>query len=118
MTQAKHTKGPWAFKSLGAVSGKNAGLIQLEQIVDNFGNEIARIDYSILSGSELGHKHGEANATLIAASPELLEALRNAANTFYALRDHAQSEGLAGTVEQNAINAIIAAIAKAQGGVA
>lgn len=41
----------------------------------------------------------------------LINGLRDAANTFYALRDHAQSEGLKATVEQNAINAIISILA-------
>ena len=49
-------------------------------------------------------------------STEMLEALRNACNTFYALRDHAQAEGLAATVEQNAIDAIAAVVNRIAGG--
>ena len=43
----------------------------------------------------------------------LIEALRDAANTLYALRDHAREQGLAGEVEQQAIIKICAAIKKA-----
>lgn len=64
-------------------------------------------------GNFFAKTYNSQDALLIAASPDLLEALRDAANTLHALKDHALEQGLAATLEQAAITKIADAIAKA-----
>ena len=50
------------------------------------------------------------------ATPEtLVEAIRNMLNSVYALRDHAQAEGMKAEVEQKIINIGIKALTQAEG---
>ena len=112
----QHTPGPWE-SNLVQVNGTNAMTYQIEgNALDVATRRVAvliRGDMSPNGHCTYSAAEEEANARLIAAAPELLDALRNACNHFYALRDHAIESGLQGTVEQQAINEIIAAITKA-----
>ena len=75
MKQFKGTKGFWTI---------NKTLIELE-VVDEEGSEFEAIDILsedmrniILVPTDVGSEQAEANAKLIAAAPELLEALKDA----------------------------------------
>jgi hypothetical protein len=68
-TETKHTKGPWTADRRGAQGVANYTVIGTPA---NFHTEIARVYH----GDRFAN--GEANARLIAASPDLLEALRAA----------------------------------------
>lgn len=89
---SKHTPGPW--KAHKRSVGSKTRQIALMSI---------------------GDEECAANARLIAAAPELVETIRDLLNGLYALRDHAQSEGCEGQVEQKLIDLGIKAIAKAEG---
>lgn len=68
MKESKHTPAPWRVEKGGA----NNDLIWVEDIVGNTVCDLYfRNDYSAL----FSHENDEANAHLIAAAPELLEAL-------------------------------------------
>ena len=99
MTQTKHTPAPWNI-----AVGYSAQY-----------HYITVPDVGVVAEVHKQSRNAEANARLIAAAPELLEALRDTCNTLYALRDHAIEQGLQASVEQMAIDKIIAAIAKAKG---
>lgn len=102
MTQAKHTQGPWRlspFSSNEIISGKIA-------TTENMGKPIAVVNG--WNNASLPEKEEyRANAHLIAAAPELLEALEHAA--FHL-------ERLGYEEEEPGMTKIRAAIAKARGG--
>ena len=68
---SKHTPGPWAAESEGSIvaveSGRDAGRVIVE---------LARADGRSVGGTKAMDAAMEANARLIAAAPELLEALQ------------------------------------------
>lgn len=76
MTQAKHTPGPWVLgekkDTYFRIYGKGATIAKVDICVNK----------EQISPSTFREKleEGEANARLIAAAPELLEALKMAAN--------------------------------------
>lgn len=73
MTQTKHTPGPW-----GIIEGKT--LLHVETRHDNpTGAGVAICSVP---------KSAEANARLIAAAPEMLNALKHALNGIECYRDH------------------------------
>jgi hypothetical protein len=100
---SNYTPAPWEVSSGGDVWPVN-------------GNPRVKI-CTVTKPSPANGINWQANAYLIAESPNLLLTLREAVNTLYALRDHAKSKGddLAGIVEQNAIDKIIIAINRAEG---
>lgn len=70
MTEAKYTPGPW--KAVSDV--KNAGCLLVNPAVESkLGTPICRIDLY----SDAKNDQRQANASLIAAAPELLEALQS-----------------------------------------
>jgi len=90
ITYAKHTPGPW-----GVTPGDG------RYIVGAAGDEV------IASVEGQNQAVDEANALLIAAAPELLDALRKSARALKGAHRN--------TYIQDAINAVEAAIAKAEG---
>jgi hypothetical protein len=90
MSNTKHTPGPWVIDKSNPVK------------IQGIGHQ-PQIRYPVCSVSALG-KHWQANARLMAAAPELLDAciLAEASDSFTRLNSAAQ-------------NAIRAAIAKATG---
>lgn len=99
-TKASFTPGPWYVSDT----------LQLYSEVTD--DHLANLDTAM---DKLPAEMTYANARLIAACPSMLAALQSVCNGLYALRDHAQSEGLAATVEQRLIDECISAIAKAVG---
>jgi hypothetical protein len=83
-TETKHTKGPWTADRRGAQGVANYTVIGTPA---NFHTEIARVYH----GDRFAN--GEANARLIAASPDLLEALRAMHAAFNAKRPIPKEEG-------------------------
>lgn len=61
----KHTKGPWSFSPMRG----QAGHCIMAQVWDDEGNNLCSID------TRYGEDKASANAKLIAAAPELLNAL-------------------------------------------
>ena len=99
---SKHNAGPWEVKGdLIVVAGTSPQEHDPEAIA-----KVLRYG---------GTRPADANGRLIASAPKMLEALREVANSLYALRDHAQEQGLAATVEQRNIDLICAVIAEAEG---
>jgi hypothetical protein len=68
---ASHTPGPWAVRS-GMSAADNADWITTAGCTPR---RIARVSSGRLAG-EISHAEGHANAHLIAAAPEMLEALQ------------------------------------------
>lgn len=68
----KHTKGEWEHTSMKGTEGH----CFCAQVFDGEGNSLCHID------SRYGEKEATANAKLIAASPELLEACKAARAVF------------------------------------
>lgn len=91
MTQAKYTLGPWKAVSIGR------SLEVAPAICTLYNNDKAS---------------GEANAQLISAAPDLLEALKNATNVLAAI-----ATGDLKTIERNSPAILLArvAISKAEG---
>jgi hypothetical protein len=75
----KHTPGPWYSKD-GDITAYKPSLIE------GRGNRIVRIadyrSYEALQSKEVGYDEIKANARLIAAAPELLDALENVLDAF------------------------------------
>lgn len=102
MTNAKHTPGPWGIDRYVVKSGDDEGAEMLS--IKN----VCRI-----SQQPNGHKQDEtdeANARLIAAAPELLEALERAADELHRAQNSNGSQWL---IDEEA--KARAAIAKATG---
>jgi hypothetical protein len=95
----QHTPGPWKVKA-----GSNAVLAGRKQICSHV-NAASVLPVNIVED----HKIAEANARLIAAAPELLEALKK-----FALK-HRHTYGLDGAWDEE-ITMAEKAIAKATGG--
>ena len=100
----KHTPGPWKFeKELYSYSGE--WLISYD--AGEKGRGIAIAETRVGSGYELG------NARLIAAAPELLEALDGMLQIYGGSKDW---NGIKSSTELDCISQARAAIAKATGG--
>ena len=95
-----HTPGPWrAVKRAGSYTSPFV-------IVDGSGSGIANLEGNQLNPTGTSIGAAEANASLIAAAPELLEALRNLLDLTWPSLDMG---------EQSVIDLARAAIAKAEG---
>jgi hypothetical protein len=79
MTQAQHTPGPWATNGPALIVTNDAWHHEIA-IVKNQNNNH--------SGSNVSPEESEANACLIAAAPELLEALELLMNSRWLSIDH------------------------------
>ena len=71
----KHTAGPWIAKAMS----RNGYLESARVIFDAAGNEICRIDYEAMPTGSEGIKKSDENGALLAAAPELLDALKELA---------------------------------------
>lgn len=71
MTELKHTPGPWGWSHREIPSGNYS-----TQVYDANEKEIATIAWYPVRQNNITTTSREANARLIAAAPELLEALR------------------------------------------
>lgn len=86
---SKHTPGPWHWES-DAVKGDPMGRVRYQ--VTALGKTVTRVYYSSYEG---GPTNAEADARLIAAAPDLLEALQSIAeccDEHYAARDYASRQ--------------------------
>lgn len=98
MSTAQHTPGPWAYEN-GVIIQKDGG---------DFGYQIATIDHEF---SDFPKAVIDANGHLIAAAPDLLEALQNAVGVLQAFATTSQTAAL---IERECR----AAVAKATGAAA
>lgn len=89
----KHTKGSWF------ASGRD--IIAMPSQI-----KIAKVDGVSMHDAELGHPEMEANARLIAAAPDLLEAAKKAVDTLHVLGET--------IVVEEAVSALEKAIKSAQ----
>jgi hypothetical protein len=96
---AKHTPGPW-HRRIGRV-GNGTPASQHEQVCNSDGVAVVMLEHD-------GQPDGDANARLIAAAPDLLEACKDALSSFSAAHAHRRN----GNCECDVIRA---AIAKAEG---
>lgn len=99
MTQAKHTPGPWF---VGKIPGKSGKTIHCGALPNGGLNVIAR------TARHLVQRNAKANARLIAAAPDLLEALEE-------LLGIAFHPNVSGNVYVSSEDRARAAIAKAKG---
>lgn len=108
MTQAKHTPAPWEVRQAPSVNSRDYDIFQAG--VSPSAGKIARVP-----GREGREQISIANARLIAAAPELLEALKDILDRFKSC-----IAGGNGELDDDApaIKKANAAIAKAKGGVA
>ena len=83
MSTSKHTAGPWYVEELYELRGYQP-VIPIE---DTDGNEIAQAIFWSTVAEEGGQDESRANARLIAAAPELLEALEALVATFVVEQD-------------------------------
>lgn len=105
--QATHTPGPWKARNYKTDDG---GIwIDCDSWANPKTASCRGGTIATALGSGCGNGSVEANARLIAAAPEMLEALRQAADV---LAD-AKKRGDLGPHETGTLNAVIAAIAKA-----
>ena len=129
---AKHTPGPWKFdESWGAVMSEGDS----SHLVTPPPNKAGRLICPMWTGCNLAEMSDEeretdhANARLIAAAPELLEALRMMAEGYAQYIEYAESmcaigRGMShpvvgnGVTHDAALRLARAAIAKAEGGAA
>lgn len=100
MKDSKHTPGPWK-------TGQTVGLRRF--VLDAKGDKVAKVE----TFGNVGYVDGE----LIAAAPEMLEALESAINCLYAIRDHERENygPMMGKVESLLISKLIPIIKKARG---
>lgn len=120
---AKHTPGPWTVTGVSMTTGNISVGMKEHRIViaevtnaASFGDMLAGAMRRGGGGFEQGDCHTQhANASLIAASPDLLEALRNLhrATDLRSLRGLKHVPSM--REQQNAMLAASAAIAKAEG---
>jgi hypothetical protein len=103
--QPKHTPGPWAYNILPLKSYHKVPEIS---IYNADGHEFIRQSYDTYSDQAM---LSEGDACLIAAAPEMLEALELAQKFMLGVEYNDLKQGEAG----NTYNAICAAIAKAKG---
>lgn len=108
MSKTKHTPGPWR----ASLKSKDSVRIETD---DNFNGYVATVgadDTEERNGTiyEFVSKTGRANARLIAAAPELLEALKIVVTQ---LGEYKDGDGAA---KYHALNIARAAITKAEGG--
>src|SRR5688500_9978332 len=96
---AKHTAGVWSVYKYTTPKG----LVQT--IVTTTGANICRVDIAGRKGNP------DADANLIAAAPEMYEALRAAIEEFYWLQNYVE-----GSHERNLYQQMKAALTKAEGG--
>jgi hypothetical protein len=104
-TAASHTPGPWRVEHQRALSSV---------AVQGDGSRVARIpaDYVTEDGEETHTAEALANARLIAAAPEMLEALRDAETELVEALDFARSEVRERSIQKR-LTKIRVAIAKA-----
>ena len=76
MSAGKHTPGPWFTFANGACVGGPVGILGNPSGADTAG--VAHCGMALRTGDEL-----QANARLIAAAPELLDALQDALSIFH-----------------------------------
>lgn len=72
MNNFKHTKGPWRLNEFHV---NREGLTVCELVTNDNSKRIARIDGHVLDSCKASNE-AKANARLIAAAPEMLEALK------------------------------------------
>jgi len=110
----KHTPGPWIV----CTPSDSTDYLCIEEDSQLVG-EASTIAEVNLGGSGISEQIGSGNARLIAAAPELLEALRKADALLKNASDTGLLDLLAGYMHPDEINgacdAVIAAIAKATG---
>ena len=70
---SKHTPAPWKSQAMS----RNGYLESARVIFDAAGNEICRIDYEAMPTGSEGIKKSDENGALLAAAPELLDALKD-----------------------------------------
>jgi hypothetical protein len=109
---SEHTPGPWELQ--GSMNSTTMLIGRPGKWPIQYGEEIARVD--VRRSPEHGGPHPVqyANARLIAAAPELLEALEKYATRY--LQDERDDPALClNTDHHNDVLAVFAAIAKARG---
>lgn len=105
MTTTQHTAGPWSLdKDWDPFDNRTWA------IFDDFGTTIAHVES--WDGDEQTEKQADANARLIAAAPQMLEALRAALD---AMGDYYDATDAAGVDGANIHDIITAAITTATG---
>lgn len=112
MTTFKHTPGPWMVSKNGAQG--STFLVWRTDTDQPQGDDFRNRGYALITK----HVHGEANARLIAAAPELLEALRYALDRLEATLERLPDTQENALWEQEAVkdfDKARAAIAKAEG---
>lgn len=111
MKEAKHTPGPWSIGAEGTGNMDHPCTIPVQSLDSRYVAEV---------WADVADKPAKANAALIAAAPELLEALKAArTNVAYAHQpencgDHCRNN-CRDCVLRNTLEEIDAAIAKAEG---
>lgn len=104
MTNTKHTPGPWELTFLSKAGKQNPTVYQIDGDLEKGGLSVCRV---FIGGAEANGYSSEANAHLIAAAPELLEALKGAVRAI---------EYLSGTTKHSILyKAAQQAINKAEG---
>ena len=101
MTNAKHTPGPWQYRATGFYQNP------FKILAPRRTGAVANIPHSTIARD--GEQ--EANAQLIAAAPDLLEALTAVTACLRGFSGHDDF----GPLDDEAVNAALAAIAKAKG---
>lgn len=105
---AAHTPGPWETKRAATPEAFPQFGVYAE---NGKGHDLAHV----VSHGTARHAETEANACLIAAAPEMLEALRLTLSWLGSAAGDLDAEGLWGDEEQDALERLEKAIAKAEG---
>ena len=105
MTNTKHTPGPWVYESEGKNNHLGKFCTEAGELICDFGHDIP---YEGVPGNPPDF----ANAHLIAAAPDLLEALGEAVS---AIEWWQHEHGCCHGATDDELNAARAAIAKAKG---
>jgi len=117
--EAKHTKGPWTIDNGPKSLDADHRLFEIHSLTGgktNDGNVIAIVVGDIFDHTVPLKNQAEANARLIAAAPDLLEACKKAYNTLSEARDLAtDDENFDPTDIDDTLNKIHAACSKATG---